>query len=401
MKAIRMNVGTKNELKLLSAYEGQGQVGTVLRHGFDTLYGDKITELPETMVASIDKMYYGYGRDRTKFTKVWSGEISFSAPNLSKWRAFHFNVNFLTEYRDRETGDFVAKDYASYGVSRDIFEKHFGIKLDPQELWDAGIKPYMAVMVKHFELENHYNSQTPMKLFKLAQWMKVNNLFKDQGSGLFSKRNYPTSSQHIVIREPSVDSGGNAYKRGLNSDYGSVAFMPIKFDRAHITMLTQLQELMQQVCNASHGMRNGSRRNQTDLNSLKSYEMCLKQSQDAYDNIKQTLLDRGHDTIEEAIEAENKMVAEVQEYLKNIPHADAVTLIRTPEVNHSELLSYKLKRTQTQIDDYTRYIKNTKQAIAGYDDELVTLEFKVAKRKVARFLITNGIKSTDDGGEEE
>lgn len=399
-KAIRMNASTKNELNLLTAYHGYGHVGEVLKHGFDALHGDKITELPAKLTESIDKMYYGYGKDRNKVMKVWNGEIRFSANHLSKWTADNFNINFATEYRDRETGDFVSKDYGTYGLSKETFEEYFDIKLDAQELWDAGLKPYMAWLIGQFELENYNNYSTPTRLFRLAQWMRVSNIYKRQGSGLFSKRRSPTSAEHIVIREPSTDRNGNRCIRGVESDYGRKPFMSLSFDGAHITMLKQLGKLMQQVNEASRGVQHGSRRNQHDLDNLKSYETSLKIFQDHYNNTKQALLDRGHDTVEEAIEAEKKMVAEVEEYLKNIPHADAVGLRSTPEVYHGGLLGNKLQGHQSQIDSYTRYIADVKQKIAGYDDELITLEFKVAKRKMIRFLITNGIKS-DDGGEEE
>lgn len=400
-KAIRMNASTKNELNLLTAYHGYGHVAEVLKHGFDTLYADKITELPAEVTERIDKLHYGYGKDKNKVTKVWNGKIMFSANHLSKWTPDAYNIRFLTEYRDRETGDFVSKDYSSYGMSKELFEKQFDITLDSQELWDAGIKPYMAWVIGQFELENYNNYNTPTRLFRLAQWMRVSNLYKHQGSGLFSKRRNPTSAEHIVIREPSTDLSGNSCIRGVESDYGRKPFMSLSFDGAHITMLKQLGKLMRQVNETSRGIQHGSRRNQNDLDNLKSYETSLKLFQDHYNNTKQALLDRGHDTIEEAIEAEKKMVAEVKEYLKNIPHADAVGLRNTPEVYHGGLLGNKLIGHQSQIDSYTRYIADVKQKIAGYDDELVTLEFKVAKRKMTRFLVTSGIKSADDGGEEE
>lgn len=405
-KAIRMNSSEKNDLQLLRAFNGAGHVHDVLAAGFNELHlANMVDEVPAALEDNLDRQYYGYGLNKEEVKRVWANKAryrplgTFSRLNDTHKYTVQLTNHFV--YRNGANAGQVARnDYSGMSLSDGIFEKYWpNVEIDNQKLWEAGLSAWILKQIEDWESPT-VQRYPPADRFKgLAAWINVSLKYGSYGSGLFSKRQSPNSPDHIVVRYP-LTTDGNPKPRfvGKGSDYGRVAFMPLKFSRADVNMLNEIGDLVQKCVQAKTNIQQSGRNDRWRKQNLDGYKTSLKIFEDQLEEYKTILLGRGFDTVEDAIENEAQMMQEVKDYLDNVPHKDIVKTFGSISISMTDNAGQRYIQAKNSIEKYTKLIEKTENEIAAHDSELIDLEHKVALRKLEGWLKAKGLRT---GGEEE
>jgi len=130
-----------------------------------------------------------------------------------------------------------------------------------------------------------------------------------------------------------------------------------------------------------------------------NYVKNVELNEQAYENLVKKVTKDGEITVKDAIKADNAKRAEVEEYFKNMPHADMLsTGTRTPTFCRVSI-SEQIKQAKNRIVTCKATLAREQTRLTEETSDLPKLEWQITMMKAEKVASQYGL--LDNGGEEE
>ena len=215
--------------------------------------------------------------------------------------------------------------------------------------------------------------------------------YTNGGRTLVSKRANPYEHQHYVLRGDGFNSS--------DSDYYTYPLLGLGLKWSLVNKGKKILEALQNMYTAYNTYQNKQRNRKYTETNVDNYVKNVEMNEQAYEELIKRHTNDGEITIEDAIKADNAKRAEVEEYFKNMPHADMLsTGTRTPAFCRLSI-SEQVKQAENRIVRSKATLAREQTRLTEETSDLPKLEWQITVMKVEKVAAEYGL--LDDGGEEE
>ncbi|QDP62597.1 MAG: hypothetical protein Unbinned2404contig1000_74 [Prokaryotic dsDNA virus sp.] len=218
--------------------------------------------------------------------------------------------------------------------------------------------------------------------------------YENGGRSLVSKRASPYEHQHYVLR----GDGSNP----SDSDYYIHPLLGLGLKWSLISKGKKILQALQNMHTAYNTYNNKQRNRKYTQTNVEAYVKNVEMNEQAYEALIKRHTNWGTEdeiTIEDAIKADNAKRAEVEEYFKNMPHADMLsTGTRTPAFCRLSI-SEQVKQAENRIVQSKATLAREQTRLTEETSDLPKLEWQITMMEAEKVAAQYGL--LNDGGEEE
>jgi hypothetical protein len=215
--------------------------------------------------------------------------------------------------------------------------------------------------------------------------------YENGGRTLVSKRANPYEHQHYVLRGDGFNSS--------DSDYYTHPLLGLGLKWSLINKGKNILKALQDMHLAYNTYNNKMRNQKYTAANVDNYVKNVEINEQAYEDLIKKVTNDGEITVDDAIKADNDKRAEVEEYFKNMPHADMLsTSTRTPTFRKITI-SEQVKQAENRIVQSKARLAREQTRLAEETSDLPKLEWQITMMKAEKVAAQYGL--LNDGGEEE
>tara|TARA_R100000908_G_scaffold51824_1_gene27108 strand:- start:389 stop:1540 length:1152 start_codon:yes stop_codon:yes gene_type:complete len=383
MATIRMSRERKNELKIMKAVNGRDYIIREICVAFNEAHKD-VKHEPHT-----NHSYGGYTID------VADGLLARSIQNGVFINLYMKYV--YTEVKSDNMRHKIGQQYTTGSLHNPVIsqaDEPVRYKYECKEYIVDGLKGYLVKILTELTTMEKFNRSvshsTLTVIENMIAWIKLEGQLPADFQ-IVGKKRSPRCNGDFVVRSKAQYKG---------TDYRGYNAIGIE----HTDELREILDLMESALDVLGAYHKAA----SNLSSITFEGKCAdselgsyQSSLDRYKADLESIKEKADGDLDAAIRKDDAERLEINEYLSNVPNSHLLLDgSRGVSVNWVEqTLAYRVQGLTSQIENYTRYVKQKKLAIKKAESEVPVLEYKLNLQKLKEFAMLHDLLVQD--GEEE